>query len=96
MDLSKVLSYLDPSGTTGPQITPRNEGAPELRPLPRNDLPIIDDKRMASNRPVIVAQIPPPINRMSRPPHPGGAPPNQQVIFREYLEKYIQLHHILG
>ena len=82
-----TISILDPSGTGGPQLTPRNGQHPGPGPgevphhfPPKQDLPVIDESRIASARPVIVAQIPPPPHRAGRPPgQVQGPPPPQQV-----------------
>ena len=60
-----MLPPSDPPGTTGPQLTPRNEG-----PVPMVEprlAPLLDEGRA---RPTIIAQIPPPLSRGARPPGP--------------------------
>ena len=82
-----IVCVSDPSGTGGPQLTPRNGppgphngpppsdiGPPPHHFPPKQDLPIIDESRIATNRPVIVAQIPPPPQRSSRAPGPAPGP----------------------
>ena len=72
----------DPSGTGGPQLTPRSGGPEPALPFPpKQDLPAIDEARLASSRPVIVAQIPPP-PRLGRPPGPAPGPPRRNLPLR--------------
>jgi len=95
-NIKRSWTISNPSGTGGPQLTPRNgdlshppHPAHPAHPFPpKQDLPVIDESRIASNRPVIIAQIPPPQHRGRAPhpgPHPGPhhgphpGPPSQQV-----------------
>merc|ERR1712142_452221 len=60
-NIKRSWTISNPSGTGGPQLTPRNGHAgvpgPEIPPHhfpPKQDLPTIDEARIASNRPVII------------------------------------------
>merc|ERR1712122_15658 len=64
-NIKRSWTISNPSGTGGP---------PPHHFPPKQDLPIIDESRIATNRPVIVAQIPPPPQRSSRAPGPAPGP----------------------